>query len=172
MSAIFQASDLNQRGRAVLDAARNGEARVRDKDGLGLVVMPEARVRALRTVAASAANLATLEVALAVGRPPRLADYGDWTWLRHLSAEDVASFIVEVRDALIVAAREEQVDALDETLHAWQASAAALADSDSRAILLGGAADEDYVEVGPPGEEDAEPEGATGMPATSMPIAL
>lgn len=152
MGSIFQASDLNQRGRAVLDAARSGEARLRDKDGLGLVVLPEARVQALRAVAAAAANLAILEAARAGGGPRRLADYGDWTWLRHLPAEDLPGFVTELRDVLIVAAREEQAGVLEEALYAWRASADAMADPASRAILLGRATDEEFVEVGPPGE--------------------
>lgn len=164
MGAIFQASDLNQRGRAVLDAARAGEARLRDKDGLGLVVLPEARLQALRAVAAAAANLAIVEAALSAGGLRRLADYGDWTWLRHLPAEDLPAFVAEVRDALIVAAREERAAPLEEALYAWRASAEALADPDNRAILLGDANDDDFIEVGPPGNGDAVPGGAVGAP--------
>jgi hypothetical protein len=160
MSATFGTSDLNRRSREVLDAARAGEARLRDGDGLGLLLLPERRVQALRLVAAAAANLALVETALATSEPRSPDDYGDWTWLRHLPAEDLPAFIAELRAAMVAAARAEQTDALEEALDAWQASAAALADPDSRAILLGGASDDDFIEVGRPGDETAD----TGSP--------
>jgi hypothetical protein len=145
---VFQASDLNQRGRMVLDAARAGEARVRDKDGFSLLVLPEHRVRALLGVARAAANLATLEEALAAGpAEPPLAGYGEWTWLRHLPPADLAEFVAAVRAALIAAAREEATAALDETLLAWRTTAEELADPKARAVLLGEHRPEDFVEV-------------------------
>ena len=148
---IFQASDLNQRGRAVLDAARAGEARVRDKDGLSLLVLPERRVRALSAVVQAAINLAVVELALALP-PERRAphEYGEWTWLRSLDEEDLAEFVGEMREVLIVAGREEAPERLEETLQSWRATARALEDPIARGILLGEHRAEDFVEVSRP----------------------
>lgn len=148
---VFQASDLNQKGRLMLDAARSGEARVRDEDGFSLVVLPEHRVRALLGVARTAANLATLEQTLAAGSGEwSLAGYGEWTWLRHLPPEDLPEFVVAVREALIAAAREETTAALDETVQAWRRTAEELADPKARAVLLGRHTEEDFAEVSRP----------------------
>lgn len=148
-STIFQASDLNQRGRAIIDAAREGEARVRDKDGFSLVMLPEERVRALETIAASVANLASIERALAHApdRVPDLPGFGAWTWLRAFDVEDLREFVQEVRDALLVAAREETVGILDEVLRRWRTTAQALEDPLCRQILLGQHQPGDFVDV-------------------------
>src|SRR5438067_1582393 len=102
-STIFQSSDLSQRGRAVLDAARAGSARLRDHDGLSLVILPEERLSALRMVVRCAANFLALEHALASARGSELApdDYGEWTWLRVFDETDLGTFMGEMHDALI-----------------------------------------------------------------------
>jgi hypothetical protein len=155
-ATIFQASDLNQRGRAVLDAARGGEARVRDKDGASFLVVPEHRLRTLIAVAQAAANLATIEQALATAPADlSLADYGDWTWLRHLPADDLPAFLDDARQALIVAAREETLTVLDATLRDWRVTAEELSDPLRRAILLGEHRAGDFVEAARPGQPEA-----------------
>lgn len=150
---VFQASDLNQRGRAVLDAARAGEARLRDEDGLSLLMLPEQRVRTLATVVQAAVNLVALEQALALpaaARSPR--DYGDWTWLRAFDDEDLHEFVADMRGALLVAGREESPATIEETLYRWRVTAGELADPRRRRILLGleSLQEEDFVEVARP----------------------
>lgn len=136
---VFQASDLNQRGRAVLDAARTSEARVRDKDGTGLVVIREHRFRTLRTALDTTANLMAVEQMLDVDRSERtLRDYGDWTWLRVFDDDDMQGFVREMRDALLVAGREESVVQVEETLERWRITARQLSDPQRKAILLHG----------------------------------
>lgn len=151
-STIFQSSDLNQRGRAVLDAARAGLARLRDKDGMSLVMLPEGRLSALRTVASCAANFLAIEDILTSGRDKTLApsDYGEWTWLRAFDHEEVATFMGEMRYALVVAAREESSDLIEEILDRWRVTARVLDDSLRREVLLGTHRDEDFVEVSRP----------------------
>lgn len=149
-SIVFQASDLNQRGRAVLDAARNGEARVRDKDGTSLLVVPEYRFRTLTTILSATANLMAIEQMLDVDRDARsLRDYGDWTWLRLFDDEDIDEFVREMRDALLVAGREESSTPVGETLERWQVTAQQLSDPQRRAILLDreNISPDDFVEV-------------------------
>src|SRR3972149_3656246 len=107
-STVFQASDLNQKGRALLDAARAGWARLRDKDGVSLVMLPEQRVDALLRIASTVANLLTMERSIAHQHegPLDLASFGEWTWLRLLDEEDLAEVIRDMHAAVLVGARE------------------------------------------------------------------
>jgi hypothetical protein len=50
-------------------------------------------------------------------------DYGEWTWLHAFDDEDLTKFMNEIRDALIVAAREESAELLEETLYRWRTTA-------------------------------------------------
>ncbi len=149
---IYQASDLSQRSRSILDAARVGEARLQDKDGFALVLLPESRLQVLTAVARAAANLATLEHALQTGAavPLDLAAFGEWPWLRTFDAEDLQEFIRELQEAIIAAGREESAALLEDTLHRWRVTAEALDDPLRRSVLLGAHRDEDFVEVGRP----------------------
>ena len=144
---IYQASDLNQRGRSILEAARAGEARLRDKDGFGLVMVPQARLDALTTVARAAASLAALERVLSTAAPLDITAYGDWTWLRVFDTEDLQEFVQDLRAALIVAGREESAAPIDETLRRWRITAESLADPLRRGVLLGPHQEADFVEV-------------------------
>jgi hypothetical protein len=69
---IYTASDLDRKRREVTDAARRGLARIRDTDGMGLVLLPAPH------------------------------DFGDLTWLRHLDDDDLTTFIAELRAAVSV----------------------------------------------------------------------
>lgn len=148
---IYQASDLNQQYRALLDAARQGDVRIRDKDGFSIMLVPERRLRVLETISEVSANLLTLEMALA--RQPSqltLIDYGAWTWLRHLDPDDLQVFLREAREVLLIAAREQDSAELDSTLYAWQRTAEAATDPKRKDILLGRWTDDDFLEVGRP----------------------
>lgn len=152
---IFAVSDLQQRYREVLDDARAGLARIRDSDGESLVVLKEARLRALDGIAAAAANLAQIESALASkpGQPLDPLDCGDWTWLRSLDAEDLAQFLGDVRRAIVIAWHEGSTVLLDEELRAWRITAEELDDPLRRSILLGPVAYEDFVPLERPEAE-------------------
>jgi hypothetical protein len=69
---IYTASDLDRKRREVTDAARRGLARIRDTDGMGLVLLPAPH------------------------------DFGDLTWLRYLDDDDLTTFIAELRAAVSV----------------------------------------------------------------------
>ncbi len=153
-NVIYQASDLNRHGRAILNAARQGEARIRDTNGASLLLLSEERVQISRDLLQIASNVVTLLEALAVPVDERspLA-YGDWTWLRHLDEDGRLDFKDEMLGLLAVALREcSQValDAVDEAIGAWRVTAETLADPERRAILLASHDDEDYVEVSRP----------------------
>jgi hypothetical protein len=142
-------TDLQRRYRAILDEAKAGQARVRDLDGTDILLLPETVVEALRRVNVAAANLLSIErVAELMGtRRPDLPEYGEWSWLRVFDADDLREFIGEIRDAVIVGAREGSTALLDEQLRAWRITAQQAEDPLFRDILRGGALEEDFVEV-------------------------
>jgi hypothetical protein len=163
-SIIYQSSDLNRRGRAVLDAARGGVARVRDRDGVSLVMTREERLAELeaastmmRRLAEAVASFVVLERAVAhrTDAEPGLPDFGAWTWLRVLPRDDLDEFVQEVRDALFASCRELSLAPLQDTLDGWRATADALGDDLSRETLLGTADEGDFVEAERP--ESREP---------------
>jgi hypothetical protein len=47
---IYTASDLDRKRREVADAARRGLARIRDTDGMSLVILPAHHYEVLETV--------------------------------------------------------------------------------------------------------------------------
>jgi hypothetical protein len=158
MSAVtYLSTDLQRRYRTVLDEARAGEARVRDSDGTNILLLPEATVQALRRVSAAAANLAAVEQVLEVmaTRRATVSEFGDWSWLRAFDTADLREFVRDMREAIVVAARESSTALLDEQLRAWRITAEQAGDPLFRAILLGGAAEADFVEVRRPGLDES-----------------
>ena len=152
-TTIYGASELRRHSRAILAEARRGEAHVRDRDGVGLVLLPEQRVRTLRTNLRWAANLFAIERALG-DRPPRRPDaqeYGEWAWLQAFDDDDLLEFVRELREALVMASREESPDLVEQTLGDWRVTAAAIGDPARRHVLLGWPAYEEFVEVTRPG---------------------
>lgn len=151
----FRSDDLNKNGRAVLDAARAGSARLVDEDGTSLVLLPEVRLSALKTLASYAATFLTIEHARAAaqGSPLAATHYGEWAWMQAFDEEDLSTFIEEVRAALIAAAQEESLAPIEETIERWRITASVLEDGTRRGILLGVYRDEDFVEVGRPEQE-------------------
>lgn len=157
-TTIFQASDLNRRGRVILDAARDGLTRIRDTDGASLVVTREEAYEALREQAAAMRQLAdamasfiTLDRAVDhEHRRPSLAELGAWTWVRHLPAEDASEFVREISDALYASCREMSLSPLASVIESWKATAEALSDPLARETLLGDNSDDDYVEASRP----------------------
>ena len=146
---IFQPSDLNRRGRAVLDAARGSRARIRDKDGLSLLVLPEARVEQLETFARLSENLFRLERVLASTPNWELLDLVefDWAWLRVFDAEDVGEFVTEMRQALLASMHDDRTKLPESVLERWRITARSLDDPVRRSILLDPLHPNDFVEA-------------------------
>jgi hypothetical protein len=167
-TTIFQASDLNRRGRSVLDAAREGLARIRDTDGVSLVVAPEAefqemrdRLEDLRRLTDAMASFITLDRAVDHDhREPSLSELGSWTWVRMLPAEDAAAFLHDIAEALYASCREMTSAPLAAVLSDWRATAEALSDPLARETLLARNTADEYVEV-------ERPEVATDVAAAS-----
>lgn len=150
-ATVFEASDLNENGRAVLQAARAGEAQVRAEDGVSFRVMTESRARALECRARAAVSLATLQQTLATpSSPPFTTNYGEWPWLENFDDEDLQEFIHEILELLTAPTDEASEMRLEEMLQAWRLTAEELADPVRREILLGTHSGDDFVEAVPP----------------------
>jgi hypothetical protein len=167
---VYQASDLNRHGRAILDTARRSEARIRDTNGTSLLVLDEGRVQVAMALLQVASNFVTLCEAMNVPERSPLT-YGDWTWLRHVDEDDRHEFKNEMQHLLALGLRERSQAALDtvgQALDAWRATAEALADPQRRGVLLGPHRDDDFLEVSRPEASGAVP-GVQGQ-GESLPV--
>lgn len=167
---VHAASELNDNYRRILDEAKEtGIARVRDRDGVSLLVIPEDAVKQV-VVAQDLAQVARdLVVLLRAGSGktdmPRLLASA-WPWLRWFDEEDRAECLGELSDLFLEAAAIGNLARFKKALRAWRVTAEALEDDRARAILLGGQdSPDDYVEVGraeseePRAEEEADASG-------------
>ncbi len=148
---IFQPSDLNKRGRTIIDAARESYARLRDKDGVSLIILKEESLQTLETISKTLKNYIPLEHSLLHGSgKPEISDFGDWSWLRVFDQDDLADFLHEIREALMLSTTEGTTEYVDDALNAWRTTAEALDDPTRREILLGDISDDDFTEVDRP----------------------
>ncbi|MDV6244766.1 hypothetical protein [Rhodococcus opacus] len=150
---IFQASDLATKRVEFLHAARAGTARLRDKDGTSLVMLPEQTLEFLETLAAWSAHHLRLQELVSRGVPPSISDLGNLAWLRAFDAADLHEFVRELHDSLIAALADRSTDALDETVRAWQVTARELEDPLRRSILMNDHSGADYIEAERPDEQ-------------------
>jgi hypothetical protein len=153
---IFQASDLANKRTEVLAAARNGQARIRDKDGTSLVMLPESRLRLLEALTKWRHTYMKLEAILRRSELPKVGELGELAWLRAFDREDIQEFVGELSDALIAAEADQDTAVLDECINAWRITARQLADPLRRSVLLGTFEPEDYIEVSGPDGADSE----------------
>ena len=149
-NTIFQPTDLASKRLEFLEAARKGQARLRDKDGTSLVMLPESRLRLLETLAEWWQAYMRLESFLRRSELPRASELGDLAWLRSFDREDLQEFVSELHDALVAANSDEDSAVLDECVTAWRLTARQLEDPLRRSILVGPHIPEDYVEASEP----------------------
>lgn len=148
---IYQPSDLAGAKRTeFLQKAREGSARVRDKDGTSLVMLPESHVSWLRLVATWSGHLLRLRELLARESLPSLGDLGDLAWLRVFDRDDLNEFVDEIQQVLIASIADENADALEEAVRAWRVTAKQIDDPLRRAVLTGEFSLTDYVAVDRP----------------------
>src|SRR4051812_37609933 len=93
---IYQSSDLAARRVEFLDSARAGRARLRDKDGTSLVMLPESQLQVLEALAEWSSAHLRLETLLKRGTRPSIADLGSLAWLRAFDLDDLSSFLEEL----------------------------------------------------------------------------
>jgi hypothetical protein len=148
--SIFQPTDLAQRRVEFLEAAREGVARLRDKDGTSLVMLPERRLRLLEELAEWSNAHLRLEELLRRGGTLTVGDLGPLAWLRVFDREDLTKFLQELHDALVAAHADNDSRTLDACLHAWRVTASQLEDPLRRSVLLGDVGQDDLVEVDRP----------------------
>ncbi len=150
---IFQASDLANKRLLVLEAARAGGARFRDKDGTGLVMLPEGDLDVLKELARWSSAHLRLESLLRRSDRPTIAELGELAWLRVFDRDDLDEFLAELHDVLIAAHADNSVNALKECIHAWRVTASQLEDPLRRDVLLRGRLEaRDLVEAERPAE--------------------
>ena len=144
---IYRASDLNRRGREVLDAARLSGARIVDTDGTSMVLVPE------RVLEQTVDRLAMETMLVAAMRAWReLAGGSDVTvealrWVNRLDADDRATFAEEVVAAFDEAGRTSDPTPLRILLYEWEVTARLPYDKQLNARLAAGFEPGSYAEV-------------------------
>lgn len=151
-STVYQASDLSQRRREVLNEARSAFARIRDTDGTSLVMLREEGVRLNEELTRIVRMLVPLFRARGSKALDAAVAVSELSWLRLLPRRDVEEFIEEALDALQFAIDAKDLGGLVSTIDDWRTTALALRDPTNRDILLGQAAPDDFAEVERPSE--------------------
>jgi hypothetical protein len=133
----YQVSDLQRQYRRIVGEARTHGAHIRDKDGTTLTLAPsEAYDRAVSLVG----YIPTLVQLEHVVRQPResrhIAAFGPVAWAAALDEDDLATFVHEFADALLLAASGGPLEAIEDLLYDWRITAEALAVEDLVGELL------------------------------------
>jgi hypothetical protein len=136
MTRIYQSSDLSTKRRELLDAARSGYAQIRDRDGMGLVLVPQEDYEALQGFSSLLSKLITLDAAFErPAKDRRPVELGDFAWLAAFDDDDQREFRRELLGAMAQASATRSTDPVEQCLHDWRATAAALANEKGRRIL-------------------------------------
>lgn len=153
MSETYTLSDLagNKRTQFLQDA-RNGRARVRDKDGQTLVMLPEDRLDVLDQFAQWSQVHQRLQAIASQDRAWTVAELGDLAWIRPFDNEDLSEFADDLHAALISALADEDTSLVREVVDAWKLTARQLEDPLRRSILLNPTMSDGFVEADRPVE--------------------
>jgi hypothetical protein len=137
----FQATDLARSHRQVLDAAREGTAFIRDKDGVVLSILRADDLERTFDVADLAVDLVRVSQSLLErDAPTSAARLGRFGWLSTLPLDSQRIFFQELSEVFLVAASGLSLRPVELLIQDWRATAESWADPDARAQLL---ADED-----------------------------
>ncbi|MFE3254249.1 hypothetical protein ACFXPS_05520 [Nocardia sp. NPDC059091] len=153
-SRVFQVTDLANNRTEFIDEARNGMARLRDKDGTSLVMLPEARLDYLQKLQDLVGLHLRVNHLVTAGRRPSVKELGDHSWLRVFDLDDLKEFTQELEDALIAARGDENTEVADEVLAAWRLTAKQLSDPLRRSVLLEPISEADLVDATRPADTD------------------
>lgn len=151
-NVIFQASDLARDRTRFLDAARSGRALIRDKDGTGLVMLPESELAVLEGYAVWSQRLNRLTSLIESDRPLTAALLGELAWLRVFDAEDLREFVGELHTALIAGLADQSLEEVEQLVTDWRITARQLEDPLRRSVLLGRDAGEQLINAPEPVE--------------------
>ena len=151
-NVIFQPTDLaGSRRVEFLAAAKQGLARLRDKDGESLVMLPERQLQLLEALRTWTFFHLRLDALIAVDKRPSVQELGDLAWLRIFDRSDLQEFSAELYEALIISNSENRIAPVLETLDAWRKTARQLEDPLRRDVLLGQNRLTDFVDAERPG---------------------
>jgi hypothetical protein len=152
---VFQVSDLANNRTEFIDEARSGLARLRDKDGTSLVMLPEARLAHLQRMQDLNEIFLRLSHLVATGKPALSIELGKHAWLRVFDLDDLQEFASELEEALAAAVGDGDTVVADEVVDAWRVTARQLSDPLRRSVLLGEVTSPDLVDACRP-EDDSE----------------
>lgn len=132
----YQASDLQRQYRTIVDDARAHGALIRDKDGLSLTLAPTEVVERAHTLVGYIPALVQLEHLIRQPRSARhVSSFGAFAWAAALDDDDLATFVHEFSDALLVAASGGPIRPVEELLYDWRVTAGLMSDPDLVADL-------------------------------------
>lgn len=153
---VFQLSDLANNRTEFVAEARSGLARLRDKDGTSLVMMPEAQLTYLQRLNDLSSIHQRLNRLVATGRPVSMVDLGDQAWLRVFDDDELREFADELGEALAAARGDGDTALADDVLDAWRLTSKQLSDPLRNSVLTGSVSGADLVEALRPEDEDSQ----------------
>lgn len=134
--SAFQPTDLQRNHRAVLDAARESSAVIRDKDGLLLIMRPAEASHVEEYVAEALWSAVCVQRALQLSATDRgPAMYGTFAWISVMPEEDQKLFLKEVIDQVLVSKNSGSKAKLEDLIEDWRASAMTWSEPDLRSHL-------------------------------------
>jgi hypothetical protein len=143
----YQATDLTGTKRIdFIRDARAGRARLRDKDGLTLVMLPESELDVLEQFAHWSQVHQRVASILDANRNVTVSD-GDLAWLRVFERDDLQEFANELHGALVLGLADRDSTLIDDVVSAWKVTAKQLEDPLRRSVLFGAFDANEYVEV-------------------------
>ena len=151
---IFQSSDLVKNRVKLLETARAGRALVRDKDGAGLVMLPEQELDVLEQYALWSQVHLRLTSISESQQKITVSSLGDLAWLRVFDREDIAEFAAELHDALIAGLSDRRVEPVQEVVKAWRVTASQLEAPLRKSVLLERMKLADFDDAEEPREEE------------------
>lgn len=135
----YTPTDVQRRYRELLDTARrDGEAQVRDTDGLILSVIPAERVEFGRDIARHLADAARFQAVYAARDQDPPADWARLTPYPHLAVLDsteIHAFARELLGTLLDAGVRGSLQTHEGNLAAWHSTAAIISDAGELAKL-------------------------------------
>lgn len=155
--SIYQVSDLANRRTEFIAEARLGLARLRDKDGTSLVMVPERRLESLEKLRTYFTLFLVVDRAAQARERLPIVELGANAWIRSLPADDLSEFAGELGEAITAAVADDSTSFLDEVVASWRTTARQLDDPLRRRVLLQSLISEDYVDAERPADDEPDP---------------
>jgi hypothetical protein len=147
---VYRASDLNRRGREVLDAARETGVRIADKDGLSMLMLPESLVVAAARASDERDALVDAYATLFDLDAGESVAVEAMRWVNRLSPEDRSEFIDELRSEIRRSVRDDDVSQLLVMLGEWKVTSTVSNQAGYLDVLNAPFDPDDFFEVGRP----------------------